>query len=96
MTWCCRCLNIELISEETLDICLKEDEPLNINLDIGTVVVGKDYPEYEGPYIAVPKVTDQIFETKKRSMEENFVVTKITHLETPNAGGGLTVTIGEI
>lgn len=96
MTWCCKCLNIELISEEPLDICLEEDEALNIDLDIGTVVVGKDYPEYEGPYTAVPKVTDQIFETKKRSMEEDFVVTKITHLETPNAGGGLTVTIGEI
>ena len=83
----CRCLEIELI---------ESDENIDIDLQYGTVVVGKDYPEYEGSYEAIPKVGEQIFETKKTSMEENFVVKEISCLMTPNSGGGLTVTIGEV
>lgn len=82
----CRCLDVELTTDITLDV----------ELEVGTKGTGGGYPAYEGSYSATPKTTDQEFPTLKTSMEENFIVNRITYLETPNLGGGLTVTIGEI
>ena len=75
-----------------------ENEDFETEFEVGTVISsgGGGYPQYAGPYTAVPKVIDQTFPTDKTSMEDNFVVQKITYLETANVGGGLTVTIGEL
>ncbi len=91
----CRCFKISLIEEEPLVINLLEEPEITFGIDIGTVVIGGGYPTYDGPYEAVPKVTEQIFETKKKSLEDDFTVKEITYLETPNIGGGFTVVIGE-
>lgn len=74
-----------------------EVEDFETEFEVGTVIGGGggSYPQYMGPYTARPKVRDQVFHTDKTSMEDDFVVKKITYLETPNAGGGLTITIGE-
>ena len=74
-----------------------EVEDFETEFEVGTVIGGGGggYPQYMGPYSARPKVRDQVFHTDKTSMEDDFIVKKITYLETPNAGGGLTITIGE-
>ena len=89
----CRCFKISLIEEEPLVINLLEEPDITFGIDIGTVIIGGEYPTYYGPYEAVPKVEDQIFETKKKSMEENFTVTKIPYQEVSNPQGGETVII---
>lgn len=94
MSWCCKCINVHLVENEALNISLIEEPSITFDISIGTLLAG--YPTYEGSYEVIPKVRDQIFETRKKSLEENFTVKSITHLETPNSGGGLTVTIGEI
>lgn len=86
MICACKCLDVELQTDISLDV----------ELELGTKGTGGGYPAYEGSYSAVPKVVDQEFPTLKTSMEENFIVHKITYLETPNVGGGLTITIGEL
>lgn len=78
------------------DITLGNVEHFDIGLEIGTVIGGGDYPEYAGPYEATPKVTEQVFPTKKRSLEDDFTVKEITFLRTANPAGGYTVTIGDI
>lgn len=77
---------------------LETDLPhTEIELEIGTVLCdGGGYPEYQGPYEATPKVTDQIFNTDHTSMLEDFKVNKITYLRNINESGGYTVTIGDI
>lgn len=84
-----------------------EDEVGNIELetsnseiettfDIGTVLYSDGFPLYEGPYVAVPRVVDQDFETNHKSLIKDFKVKEITYLETSNAAGGITATIGEL
>lgn len=79
-----------------LDIELVSDEVLDIALDLGTNGAGEKYPPYTGSYEAIPKVIDQIFPTKKTSLEDDFTVRQITYLRTINESGGYTVTIGDI
>ena len=70
---------------------------VDVKLEIGTVLCnGGGYPEYEGPYIAVPKTTEQVFETYHREMVGNFTVREITYVEEPNSAGGITAIIGEV
>ena len=70
---------------------------VDINLEIGTVLCnGGGYPDYEGPYIAVPKTTEQVFNTYHREMQGNFIVREITYIEQPNSAGGITAIIGEV
>ena len=103
-------LDIDLFEEDTiLDISLYpniltthlnamvQTPHVDLKLEIGTVLCnGGGYPEYEGPYIAVPKVVEQTFGTYHREMREDFKVKEITYLETANVGGGITATIGEL
>ena len=87
--------DIDLLPENNVfDISLSAD--CSFDLEVGYGVGVDKYPQYRGEYTATPKVIDQTFETKKTSMEHDFVVSKITYLETPNIGNGLTATIGEL
>ena len=45
------------------------------------------YDEYLGPYIATPKVTEQIFNTHSKLMRDDFTVTEIPYEETHNTYG---------
>lgn len=77
-----------------LKIRLQEpQEVLKVNL--GVITKGEGYPDYQGPYEAIPKVTDQIFLTNKKSMNDDFTVKQITFLRIFNESGGYTVTIGD-
>lgn len=96
MMFACKCLEITLEEFPQLEIELEDSLTLDIDFEVGTNGVGGRYPTFEGPYTAIPKVVDQEFPTLKTSMEDNFTVQKITYLETPNVGGGLTVVIGEL
>lgn len=103
-------LDIDLFEADTiLDMSLYPDvQTVNMNvtvqtphvdlqLEIGTVLCnGGGYPDYEGPYIAVPKTTEQTFSTYHREMQENFVVREILYREVPNEAGGITAIIGEV
>lgn len=102
-------LDVDLFEDDMiLDVSLYPDlvvTPMNVmvqtphvdvKLEIGTVLCnGGGYPEYEGPYIAVPKTTEQVFETYHREMQGNFIVREITYIEEPNSAGGITAIIGE-
>lgn len=64
----------------------------------GNIIVGssRDYEKYEGEYIVIPKVYDQILETDGLAMNDDVTVKEITYNSTENIKGGLTVQIGEI
>ena len=70
---------------------------VDLQLEIGTVLCnGGGYPDYEGPYIAVPKTTEQVFHTYHREMQGDFTVREITYIEELNSAGGITAIIGEV
>lgn len=50
------------------------------------------FPNYDGEYIIVPKVEEQILETKNKITRENIEVKEIPYLETSNEYG-YTITI---
>mgnify|MGYP003305186214 CR=1 FL=1 len=58
------------------------------------VPVHDKLPNYEGDYSATPQVWPQTFETKDKSMVDDFEVEKIPYQEVSNPSGGLTATIG--
>lgn len=71
------------------------DAELSGNLEIGLtagIITGNGVP-YLGEYVAVPKPYEQTFETKKKTMKDNFVVKEILVLE-ENNDYGTTLTIG--
>ena len=96
LNYTCGYLEVELEDFPALEVELEDSQILDIDFDISFGGTGDKYPSYEGPYTAIPKVSDQEFNTLKTSMEDNFKVQKITYLETPNLAGGLTVVIGEV
>lgn len=51
-------------------------------------------PYYKGEYEITPKVTEQILETKNKSMKEDITVFQIPYSSVINPSGGQTVTIG--
>lgn len=56
-------------------------------------VSGITLPNYDGEYTIIPKVEDQILETKNRITRENITVKEIPYSETSNIYG-YTVNIG--
>lgn len=54
----------------------------------------KPLPWYEGEYVITPKFTEQVLETKQRSMSDDVTVEKITTLEVDNEAGGVTYIFG--
>ena len=103
-------LDVDLFEADTiLDISLYPDvlttrmrasvqtPHVDLKLEIGTVLCnGGGYPDYEGPYIAVPKTTEQVFHTYHREMQDNFTVREIAYIEQSNSAGGITAIIGEV
>lgn len=90
-------IEISLVdNHDELSIELSTSKEINTDIDIGTVINRGEYPLYEGPYVAVPTIREQIFETDNKAMNSNFKVKEITYLEIPNPSGGFTVTIGEM
>jgi hypothetical protein len=49
---------------------------------------------YKGDYVAITRFSDQVFETKDKTMNDDFVVKEIPCAEVTNPAGGLTLTIG--
>lgn len=66
---------------------------INTGLNLGTVINRTDLPEYEGPYVAIPKVQSQIFDTNSKAMKKDFTVLEIPYQEVSNPQGGETVII---
>lgn len=58
-------------------------------------VEGTDIPDYEGSYVVIPKVTDQILDTQNKKMTDDLTIKEITYSVFDNEKG-LTVQIGEI
>lgn len=54
----------------------------------------KPLPWYEGEYVITPKFTEQVLETKQKSMSDDVTVEKITTLEVDNEAGGVTYIFG--
>jgi hypothetical protein len=54
----------------------------------------KPLPYYEGEYVITPIFTDQVLETKQKSMSDDVTVEKITTLEVDNEAGGVTYIFG--
>lgn len=70
-------------------------EQLDVELEIGTIIrVGGDFPDYEGEYEITPKITEQVLETKNKSLLDNITVFQIPYASVSNPSGGNTVTIG--
>ena len=72
---------------------MRSSNNIPVSMHIGE---SKKYPSFSGPYEAIPKVNEQVFQTKNTSMEDDFTVKEITFLRTINESGGYTVTIGDI
>lgn len=49
---------------------------------------------YKGDYTVIPKVEEQVMETKNKTMTDNVTVLKIPYSEVDNLSGGQTITIG--
>lgn len=66
-----------------------------IDFDSGEYIAvhSTEYPDYEGPYEAFPRFSEQGFETSERVMHDDFTVHAIKYTEAPN-DSGITVTIG--
>lgn len=71
-------------------------EQLDVELEIGTIirVGGGEFPDYEGEYEITPKITEQVLETKNKSLLDNITVFQIPYASVSNPSGGNTVTIG--
>lgn len=92
-------LDVELfsVSDEAFVDLETLSQNIELELEIGTVINGGGhYPLYPGPYVAIPKVREQNFDTDHKELIQDFKVKEITYLEVLNASGGLTVTIGEV
>lgn len=75
-------LSLELNNEE-LSIEIKQGE-------------GGMLPAYEGPYEITPKVNEQGFETKYKTMTDDLTVLAVPYSEVSNPQGGSTVNIAYI
>jgi len=80
--------------DNTFDIEIAT-ESFDMDFSEGIIVQGDRLPNYEGEYEAIPKVTEQAFPTKDRSMVDDFIVLSIPYSSVSNPQGGFTVTIGQ-
>ena len=69
-------------------------ENFDIELELGTIINIGDFPIYEGDYNIVPKVSEQVLETKNKSLLDDITVFQIPYAAVSNPSGGETVTIG--
>ena len=69
------------------------DEP--VALDIGTEIVTRNVPTYDGSYDVTPLPgAEIILETADKRMLDDVTVREIPYYETTNEAGGYTVIIG--
>lgn len=64
------------------------------NADFGEVILVKTEEVYEGDYNVIPRVYQQILETKDKLMLDDLTVEIIPLAKTINLSNGYTVTIG--
>ena len=82
------CVPITLFIKEKEDaIELKLSERDNAIQLLCTEIAVASYDEYTGAYIAIPKTTEQYFNTKNKLLKEDFKVEEIPYEETHNAYG---------
>ena len=77
-----------------VDLELEGAYPLDISLELGTILGDDMLPEWEGPYSIRPMVSEQNFGTKHKKMMDNLTVERIPYVEVVNPSGGSTATIG--
>lgn len=75
-----------------LEMEYEESEPAVIELEIQEGS-GGTLPYYDGDYNVVPKVTNQVLETKNKSMRDDVTIEEIPYAEVSNPQGGVTATI---
>lgn len=78
----------------TLNVNMNDVESLDIELELGTIINVGDFPIYEGSYNVTPKVSEQVLETKNKSLLDDITVFEIPYASVSNPSGGQTVTIG--
>lgn len=69
-------------------------ERFDIELELGTIINVGDFPVYDGSYQITPKVSEQVLETKNKSLLDDITVFQIPYAAVSNPSGGETVTIG--
>lgn len=73
---------------------LFNDNEQKIPLNFGEFIVIHDYDWYDGEYVITPKIDEQLFITKNKTMKEDLVCNAIPYVEVSNPYGGYTVNIG--
>jgi len=77
--------------------------PLDISVSTGDMEIdigmsdsgGGKLPTYEGEYVVIPKpFTEQVLETKNKSLVDDVTVLEIPYSEVTNPEGGITANIG--
>ena len=80
-------------------------KPLDISINANTMSLELDIsdgsggmlPPYEGEYVITPKpFTEQVLETKNKSMSDDVTVLEIPYSEVTNPEGGKTVNIAYV
>lgn len=66
------------------------------NLGFELSIETSEIANYEGSYEIVPKVHDQIVETKNKYLKEDLTVVAIPYYDVSNTVGGTTVYIADI
>jgi len=61
---------------------------------VGRIVIAGDRECYSGDCHIIPKVEEQVLETRDKLMTDNITVTSIPYYEVSNPQGGTTVIIG--
>lgn len=77
-----------------IDIELVEDEIIELDLELGTLI-GDDMREhFEGPYVVTPKKDiEQVLDTDEKVMDDDLTVLEIPYSEVDNPEGGKTINI---
>ncbi len=82
-------INVNLIEESALDVRLENDSEISVDVSEITNDEG-----YDGAYEAIPKINEQNFPTKGKTMTKDFKVKGIPSYEVDNPQGGVTFIIG--
>ena len=60
--------------------------PIELDFEFDEIMV-IDADPYEGPYLVIPKTSEQVLETKHKNMRDDVTVTEIPYAETSNVYG---------
>lgn len=70
------------------------ESPVTMRVSDAVVVGTGAVDPYEGAYVVIPKVTQQMLETERKLMLEDVLVKEIPFYDVSNAAGGSTIFIG--